>query len=269
MFTDPFRSDLTMENVPDYARGMGNGLIKGPAGSGDPTASALAPEARHDAFHHEHGGELDEHRGRRPEAGALRGCNPAVINSVARWLIGCGVRRRRYHGHRQLPAALPHGGRVPCTCFDLGHRPRPRAPSQPCAECPFYCCVQGLFAPFGDIFEAKIVRNHRDGRSLGYGFVSFVTEDAARGAILGMNGYEVRGKSAARVMTPRFWMFAPFWGVSRRRTLAHTPVSCGLPLFLCGVALPRVSGGGKVTNVAFSRRQTFEGVGIFAANKDE
>ena len=53
---------------------------------------------------------------------------------------------------------------------------------------------QTLFARYGDILDAKVVRNHRDGRSLGYGFISYVDDDSAQAAIAAMNGFETRGE---------------------------------------------------------------------------
>lgn len=78
-------------------------------------------------------------------------------------------------------------------CWGCGRRACVCAPPPWPRTCHAPSPTQGLFAPFGDVLDAKIVRNHRDGRSLGFGFVSYVTEESAHSAVANMNGYEVRG----------------------------------------------------------------------------
>ena len=63
------------------------------------------------------------------------------------------------------------------------------------------------FAEFGEVEEAKIITDRDTGRSRGFGFVTFSTEDAAENAIAGMDGKELEGRylkvNVARERTPR------------------------------------------------------------------
>ena len=68
------------------------------------------------------------------------------------------------------------------------------------AEVEFRCFVGGLawatdhdalekaFSQFGEIVESKVINDRETGRSRGFGFVTFATEQAMRDAIEGMNG---------------------------------------------------------------------------------
>lgn len=51
-----------------------------------------------------------------------------------------------------------------------------------------------VFAEFGKVSEAKIIQDRATGRSRGFGFVSFDSDDEAQRA-LEMNGKEVNGRS--------------------------------------------------------------------------
>jgi RNA recognition motif-containing protein len=66
-----------------------------------------------------------------------------------------------------------------------------------------------LFSKCGEVLEAKIVRNHRDGRSLGFGFITYTSDEGARAAIMSLTGYEIRGKSLQRLVACRFGRFSP------------------------------------------------------------
>lgn len=57
---------------------------------------------------------------------------------------------------------------------------------------------QALFSKCGEVLEAKIVRNHRDGRSLGFGFITYTSDESAHAAIMSLTGYEIRGTSLER-----------------------------------------------------------------------
>ncbi|XP_054785787.1 glycine-rich RNA-binding protein 2-like [Prosopis cineraria] len=75
------------------------------------------------------------------------------------------------------------------------------------ADVEYRCFVGGLawatdndalgkaFAPFGDIIESKIVNDRETGRSRGFGFVTFSSEQSMRDAIDGMNGQSLDGRS--------------------------------------------------------------------------
>ena len=47
------------------------------------------------------------------------------------------------------------------------------------------------FAEFGDIVDAVVITDRASGRSKGFGFVEFATEDAAKAAVDAMNGKEM------------------------------------------------------------------------------
>ncbi|KAF5823704.1 hypothetical protein HanRHA438_Chr01g0042031 [Helianthus annuus] len=53
--------------------------------------------------------------------------------------------------------------------------------------------LQDLFKPFGNILSCKVV-THEDGKSKGYGFVQFESEQCANAAIEKLNGTDVGGK---------------------------------------------------------------------------
>ena len=50
------------------------------------------------------------------------------------------------------------------------------------------------FAPFGEITEAKVITDRDSSRSRGFGFVTFVDEEAAEKAIAAMNDTELDGR---------------------------------------------------------------------------
>ncbi|XP_024538693.1 cold-inducible RNA-binding protein-like isoform X1 [Selaginella moellendorffii] len=54
--------------------------------------------------------------------------------------------------------------------------------------------IRSTFEEFGEIDKVKIIQDH-DGQSRGYGFITFATSEAANGAIYGMNGKVVAGRS--------------------------------------------------------------------------
>ena len=50
------------------------------------------------------------------------------------------------------------------------------------------------FSPFGEITEVFIIRDRETRRSRGFGFITFVTEAAAKKAIPAMNGDMIAGR---------------------------------------------------------------------------
>lgn len=50
------------------------------------------------------------------------------------------------------------------------------------------------FAPFGKVVSAKVVKDRETGRSRGFGFVEYETEDEAKKAMAAMNNTEVDGR---------------------------------------------------------------------------
>ncbi|XP_068664371.1 glycine-rich RNA-binding protein GRP2A-like [Aristolochia californica] len=75
------------------------------------------------------------------------------------------------------------------------------------AEVEYRCFVGGLawatddrsleraFSAFGEVIESKIISDRETGRSRGFGFVTFSSEQAMRDAIEGMNGQNLDGRS--------------------------------------------------------------------------
>uniref|UniRef100_A0A7N0T1X9 RRM domain-containing protein n=1 Tax=Kalanchoe fedtschenkoi TaxID=63787 RepID=A0A7N0T1X9_KALFE len=75
------------------------------------------------------------------------------------------------------------------------------------ADAEYRCFVGGLawatddqsleraFSQYGDVLESKIINDRETGRSRGFGFVTFGTEQAMRDAIEGMNGQDLDGRN--------------------------------------------------------------------------
>ncbi len=55
--------------------------------------------------------------------------------------------------------------------------------------------LQELFSQFGNVESAEIIADRETGRSKGFGFVQFSTDDEAAAAIEGMNGKEIGGRA--------------------------------------------------------------------------
>lgn len=54
--------------------------------------------------------------------------------------------------------------------------------------------LRELFASVGEVVEAMVITDRMSGRSKGFGFVTFATEEAAQAAIAQMNEKEVEGR---------------------------------------------------------------------------
>ncbi|OPL19286.1 MAG: RNA-binding protein [Candidatus Aegiribacteria sp. MLS_C] len=54
--------------------------------------------------------------------------------------------------------------------------------------------LKKAFSEYGTVEEAKVVAERDSGRSRGFGFVTFQTEEAARAAKNGMDGQELDGR---------------------------------------------------------------------------
>lgn len=52
-----------------------------------------------------------------------------------------------------------------------------------------------LFASYGEIASARVIKDRQSGRSKGYGFVEMEDEEAAKKAIEELNGVEVKGRA--------------------------------------------------------------------------
>ena len=55
--------------------------------------------------------------------------------------------------------------------------------------------LKELFAKFGDVEEATIIKDKYSGRSKGFGFVTFADDEAAKKAIEEMNEKDVEGRA--------------------------------------------------------------------------
>ena len=54
--------------------------------------------------------------------------------------------------------------------------------------------LRELFASVGEVVEAMVITDRMSGRSKGFGFVTFATEEAAQAAIQQLNEKEVEGR---------------------------------------------------------------------------
>jgi RNA recognition motif-containing protein len=64
--------------------------------------------------------------------------------------------------------------------------------------------LKDLFASYGEVVEAVIIKDKYSGRSKGFGFVTFATEEAAAAAEAAMNGKDMEGRAmVVNVARPR------------------------------------------------------------------
>jgi len=54
--------------------------------------------------------------------------------------------------------------------------------------------LRELFASVGEVVEAMVITDRMSGRSKGFGFVTFATEEAAQAAVQQLNEKEVEGR---------------------------------------------------------------------------
>ena len=55
--------------------------------------------------------------------------------------------------------------------------------------------LKEMFSSYGEISEAVVIKDKFSGRSKGFGFVTFDSDEAAQKAISEMNGKEVEGRA--------------------------------------------------------------------------
>lgn len=64
--------------------------------------------------------------------------------------------------------------------------------------------LRDLFSQFGEVVEAVVITDRMSGRSKGFGFVTFATEEAAKQAETEMNGKDQEGRPlVVNVAKPR------------------------------------------------------------------
>ncbi|MQK22626.1 RNA-binding protein, partial [Escherichia coli] len=51
------------------------------------------------------------------------------------------------------------------------------------------------FSPYAEIVDSKIINDRETGRSRGFGFVTFASEQSMRDAIEGLNGQDLDGRN--------------------------------------------------------------------------
>lgn len=55
--------------------------------------------------------------------------------------------------------------------------------------------LRQAFEPFGAVDDAKVIQDRETGRSRGFGFVTFASDDGAQQAISGMDGKDLDGRT--------------------------------------------------------------------------
>lgn len=55
--------------------------------------------------------------------------------------------------------------------------------------------LQAAFADFGSVVSAKVITDRETGRSRGFGFVEFGSDDEGRAAIAGLDDKELGGRT--------------------------------------------------------------------------
>ena len=55
--------------------------------------------------------------------------------------------------------------------------------------------LRQAFSTFGEITDSKVVTDRETGRSRGFGFVTFGSDDAAQAAMAGMDGKQLDGRT--------------------------------------------------------------------------
>jgi len=55
--------------------------------------------------------------------------------------------------------------------------------------------LRKVFSEFGEVVDAVVISDKYSGRSKGFGFVTFATEEAAKSAVEKMNGKDMGGRN--------------------------------------------------------------------------
>ncbi|XP_071713313.1 glycine-rich RNA-binding protein 2, mitochondrial-like [Rutidosis leptorrhynchoides] len=79
--------------------------------------------------------------------------------------------------------------------------------------------LKEAFSGFGDVIEARVVNDRETGRSRGFGFVNYSSDDSANDAMKAMDGQELNGRnirvSLANERPPRTGGFGGGGGYNR------------------------------------------------------
>lgn len=54
--------------------------------------------------------------------------------------------------------------------------------------------LQSAFSAYGNVESVKIIKDRETGRSKGFAFVEFTSDDEGREAARSMNGYQINGR---------------------------------------------------------------------------
>lgn len=57
--------------------------------------------------------------------------------------------------------------------------------------------IKSMFAPYGEIVDVKLITDRYSGRSKGFAFVEFATEDQARAAVEALHDTDMGGRKMA------------------------------------------------------------------------
>jgi RNA recognition motif-containing protein len=55
--------------------------------------------------------------------------------------------------------------------------------------------LKGLFEPFGQVTEVRLIMDKYTGKSKGFGFIEMPSKDEAQKAIAGLNGKDMKGRA--------------------------------------------------------------------------
>ncbi|KAI3746933.1 hypothetical protein L6452_09375 [Arctium lappa] len=79
--------------------------------------------------------------------------------------------------------------------------------------------LKEAFSGFGDVVEARVITDRESGRSRGFGFVNYTSDESAKEAMTAMDGQELNGRSIrvslATERAPRTGGFSGGYGNDR------------------------------------------------------
>ena len=120
--------------------------------------------------------------------------------------------------------------------------------------------LENLVAEYGETVSVQLIIDRMSGRSKGFGFVEFTTEEAASAAVEGLNGHEIDGRplmvKIARPQEPRDNRGGGFGGGSRGG-FGGNRGGGGYGGGSCGGSGGGYGGGGR--SGGFSRNDSYRG----------